>query len=181
MTFAPVLITAATAAALTLQEAKDHLNLDHDDDDALVTSLIKVAQEHLDGPEGILSRILMDSVWEETIDVRNSKCIDLCYNPISAIVSVTNDGDSVTAYDLRQKDTGQYRIIFTEVQTGEIVVRYSAGAESAEEVPEPLKQAMRLHIGSLYEMREMEAVGVSVSDLPHYDILVGPYRRRRVG
>jgi len=183
LAFAPALITPSATTALTLAEAKAHLRLDHEDEDALVTSLIATAQAHLDGPEGILSRVLMDSEWSEIFEDADCKLKELGHHPVTSISSITVDGAALAAanYSLRYRDTGMAVVIFDTAQSGEIEIRYRAGALSATEVPEPLKHAMKLHIGSLYEMREMEAVAVIVSKLPHYDILVEPYRRRRIG
>ena len=168
---------------MTLDEAKAHLRLDHNDENDLVTSLIATAQAHLDGPEGILSRVLMDSEWQEQVVVTARKVFQLRRNPVTSIVHVRLDGALISSddYSLRYRDTGMAIVVFDEAISGELVVRYRAGAIEAADVPAPLIHAMKLHISSMYEVREMELVGVTATKLPHYDILVEPYRRRRIG
>lgn len=43
---------------ISLQEAKDHLNVDDSDHDAKITALIAAAIGYIDGPDGILGRAL---------------------------------------------------------------------------------------------------------------------------
>ena len=183
MNYAPKQIEPPTFAALTLDEAKEHLRLDHTDEDTLVESLIKAAQGHLDGPNGVLSIVLTDSRWEESVDAAGCQSLYLQQQPIRSLHSVSVDGAALSPDDfyLHHQRSGRAVVQFSSIQRGKITVQYNAGAEDAAAVPEPIKQAMRLHIGSLYELRETEAIGVNVSRLPHYDILIGPYRRRRIG
>ena len=183
MNYAPKQIAPPTVAALSLDEAKAHLRLDHDDENTLVESLIKVAQAHLDGPDGVLSVVLTDSRWEESFEERGCEKVSLQQQPVRSIHSVSVDGAALSPenFSLHQKRSGRAVVEFATAQSGQIVIQYNAGAEDAASVPEPIKQAMRLHIGSLYELRETEAIGTITSKLPHYDILIGPYRRRRIG
>lgn len=183
MDYAPIQIEPPSIAALTLAEAKEHLRLDHTDEDALVTSLIAVAQAHLDGPDGVLSVVLTDSRWEETFEVMGCESVSLYQQPVRSIHSISVDGAALSSenFSLNQKRSGTAVVSFSSPQSGKVVVQYNAGAEDAASVPEPIKQAMRLHIGSLYELRETEVIGTITSKLPHYDILIGPYRRRRIG
>ena len=43
-----VLIAPSSAPVVTLEEAKRHLRVDHDDDDALIAGMIAAAASHLD-------------------------------------------------------------------------------------------------------------------------------------
>lgn len=182
MAYSATLVTPPSEAALTLDDVKLHLNLDHEDDDDLVEALIDVAQQHLDGPDGILSAVLLDSQWSETLDIKGCKVVELQRSPVSAINTVTLDGAEQTGnWTLRHRDTGKSILLFSAELSGELVVTYQAGYADAASVPAPLKHAMKLHISSLYEHREQEATAVNITSLPHYDALVGPYRRRRVG
>ena len=184
MNYAPKQIAPSTITALTLDEAKAHLRLDHDDENALIESLIKVAQAHLDGPDGVLSVVLTDSRWEESFKTNvGCECVSLYQQPVRSIHSITVDGAALSSesFSLRHERSGRAVVEFTTAQSGKIVVQYNAGYEDAASIPEPIKQAMRIHISSLYELREMEAIGVMTSKLPHYEILIGPYKRRRIG
>ena len=58
------LVTAATEPILTLEEAKLHLRVDHDDDDDLIEALVAAVTARLDGRDGILGRCLRAQTWE---------------------------------------------------------------------------------------------------------------------
>ena len=182
MAFAPILVEASDEAALTLEEAKAHLVVDHDDDDDYIQSLIAVAQAHLDGPDGILGMVLMDSAWRQTIDVDGERVHTLPYGPVTSITSASLDGVAVAGnIALGYRDSGVAVASFAAMGRGSLVIDYRAGALAPAKIPAPLIHAMKLHIGSMYEYREMEIVGASATDLPHYKALTDPYRRRRVG
>lgn len=169
---------------MTLDEAKAHLRLDHEDEDDFVASLIETAQAHLDGPRGVLSSVLLHSEWCETFNLQNVKTIELRQSPISSISSVSVGGDLLepSSYALRHRDTGLSIILLDyAITSDDVQVHYYAGYETPEKIPAPLKHAMKLHIGSLYELRETEVIGAMSTRLPHYDVLIGPYKRKRIG
>jgi uncharacterized phiE125 gp8 family phage protein len=64
----PVLVTPPVAAPVSLAEAKAHLRVDFDDEDALISGLIDAATQHLDGWSGVLGRALMPQTWEMSLD-----------------------------------------------------------------------------------------------------------------
>lgn len=59
-----------------------------------------------------------------------------------------------------------------------VSVTYVAGYGNADAVPAPIKAAILLIVGHLYENREASTVGVSAELLPMaVDALLAPYRR----
>jgi hypothetical protein len=58
-----------------------------------------------------------------------------------------------------------------------VKIRYTAGYALAADVPKPIIQAMLLHIGDMYENREMSIIGVSVSNTNAYNALLRNYKR----
>lgn len=60
----PVLVTPPTADLVTLQEAKRHRRVEHDEDDAVIESLIASAVGTLDGWTGLLGRCIMPQTWK---------------------------------------------------------------------------------------------------------------------
>lgn len=187
------LITAPTAEPITLQEAKDHLRVDSTDDDALISAIIEAARQHLDGRDGILSRALMPQTWDYSIDrFPDGDTIPLPLAPAQSITSVKYvDGNGVTqtmsasdyalSADLEWSPSVRLGYNKTWPSTRDtydaVTVRFVAGYASAAVVPAPLKAAILLLIGHLYENREATAPA-QVHEVPlTVKNLIAPYRR----
>ena len=56
------LVAAPRETAVSLEEAKEHLTVDHFEHDDLITSFIKTATARLDGPSGRLGRPLLSQM-----------------------------------------------------------------------------------------------------------------------
>lgn len=59
------LISAPIDTPVTLDEAKSHLRVDYDDDDALIQELLQAATDYC---ESFLGRALIDQTWELALD-----------------------------------------------------------------------------------------------------------------
>ena len=125
MKYRPVLVTAPAEDPVTLEEVKAHLRVIERDengaalpneDDALITALIKAAVTHLDGWTGVLGRCLVDQTWRLVYDAF-TQCMRLPIGPVSAIVSVkwrNADGQLATvAAELGQEGTTRISALAT--------------------------------------------------------------------
>ncbi|MGY3609923.1 MULTISPECIES: head-tail connector protein [unclassified Bradyrhizobium] len=187
--YRPVLVAPPASTPVTLAEAKMHLRVDHDDEDALISSLISAVTDHLDGWTGILGRCLVEQQWRQDFDAF-AQCLPLPLGPVMDIVSVTwrsstNQSSPVDAstYTLRTDGGGRSFVRFKNSfsapddldERAAVSVTYKAGYET---VPPAIKAAMLLHIGTLYERREAVADG-SLAELPMgAAMLIAPYRAR---
>lgn len=186
------LITAPATEPVTSTEAKSQLRVDTTADDTLIGTLITAARAHV---ENHLRRALITQTWELVLDafpVGNTLRL-----PLPPLVSVTSikytdeDGNegtfSSSAYEVDTDSTvGRVRLKSGETWPSETLaavngvrVRYVAGYGAASAVPQPIKQAILLLIGTLYENREgtLVAQGVTVMDLPFgVEALLMPYR-----
>lgn len=161
---------------ITLEEAKAHLNVYIDDDDALIQGLIIAAR---DMAEGRTNRTIKQR--QRTDSFAAGQQIDLLKPPVISI-------DRVDYYDVdgnvQVLDPALYlagssmdRPLALEfnidqalplVQRGRrrpITVTYTAGYAPGE-VPASLVQWMKLVIGTLYENRETMAAGVQIYSMP---------------
>ena len=159
-------ITAAVIEPVTLAEAKLHLRVDHDDEDTLITNLIKVARELV---EDGTWRTLLTTTWELRLDDWPSMPLKMPKAPLQSITSIkyVNDAgvEATVASTVYDADTYSEpgRIFFKKDQAwpsvnlyerGAVRIQFKAGWLSAAEVPYKIKAAMLLLIGHLYENRE---------------------------
>lgn len=143
---APIRTVPPAETPVTLAEAKAHLRVDFDEDDALIGAILNAATEYLDGWDGILSRCLVTQTW--TLN-READCDFVAPFPQSLLVSETT-ADGVTT------------------------ATFTSGYGGAAAVPAAIKAAILLHVGTLYEYRGTMAERVSPTGA--YEALIAPYR-----
>ncbi|MBN1807189.1 MAG: phage head-tail connector protein [Sedimentisphaerales bacterium] len=158
--------TPPSVEPVTLNEAKLHLRVDHTDEDALITSLIKVAREWC---ENFQNRAYITQTITLTLD----EFPDVFTVPRPPLQSVTSikyiDTDGVQQtlssgiYDVdSQSEPGRIALAYGQSWPGirgdinSVEVVYVAGyGDTADNVPERVKAAIKLLAGHLYEHREM--------------------------
>ena len=165
----PVLVTAPTAQPISLADAKLHLRVDGEDEDGLIQAQIEAATAYLDGYTGILGRCLMPQTWSQEYEVANGDLV-LPLGPVASVTSVTG---SFTGYRLLKDGRGHFLRLNDGAAwpDGAVTVQFVAGADT---VPSPIKAAILLHIGTLYENRETMAERVSPTRA--FEALIAPYR-----
>lgn len=181
------LITGPSSEPITLDEAKLHLRVDVDDDDALIQGLIVAARQ---SAEQITGRALMTQTWELALD-RFDNEIWLQLPPLQSVSSITyRDPDGVvqTLADTEYlvNDYKEPACIVpaygkcwpaTRDQENAVQVRFVAGYANAGAVPQAIKQWMLLQIGSMYENRESEIAGtLTTQQFGFVDRLLDAYR-----
>ncbi len=181
------LITAPAMEPINLIEARLHLKLDATGspaahpDDSIVTSLITAIRQHLDGRDGRLNRCLISQDWELVLDEFPSNEIRIPLPPLQQIFSVKYDDVNGAEQIFPSSDY----VVDTVSQPGWILpktgkswpatmdtinavrIRFKAGyGDAAANVPTPIRQAMLLMIGHLYENRELVTIGHIAPELP---------------
>ena len=186
------LITAPATEPVSTSEAKSHLRVDTTADDTLIGTLITAARQHV---ENHLRRALITQTWELVMDAFPAG--DVIRLPRPPLVSVTSIKYTDVAGSESTFSSAAY-VVDTDSTKGRVVlksgeswpsdtlaaangvrVRYVAGYGAASAVPHPIRQAVLLLIGTLYENREsvLVAQGVTVAQLPFgVEALLMPYR-----
>ncbi len=184
-----ILLTAPAAEPLTLAEAKEFLRIEHADDDGLIASLITGARGHV---EAATRRALITQVWRHIADAwPESGCLEVLPAPLRAVLAARvyrSDGATLALdADAFVADLARAPAVlaFTaralpapgRIKAGiEIDLRVGYG-DAATDVPEPLRQAMRLLIAHWYENRSVVARNESIAVLPEtIRALIAPYR-----
>lgn len=181
--------TAATAEPLSLGEAREHLRVDHFDDDGVISGCILAARQHV---ENITGLALATSSWTMTMDAFPSDgWIYLPREPVQSVTAVRyyNASGVLTTWSSAQWEVDTYSLPprlrardgyswpSTKDVLGAVQVEFVAGYGGAEAAPQALLQAVRLLVGHFYENREASVVGTSAVALPFaVDALLAPYR-----
>lgn len=194
MILAPVLVTPPVETPISLEEAKEHLRIFHDDDDDTIAAYLASAVSFLDGHSGVLGRCLVSQEWTAAFPGwPGSGMLRLPFPDVSEAVVAYSDADdaehevSASLFQLAHDAQGSFiwlrrgfnRPTVHDDRLDPVRVTFTAGYGDAADVPGALKAAIRLIVGHLYENRESVVVGtVDAKELPMgVAALVNPFRR----
>jgi uncharacterized phiE125 gp8 family phage protein len=175
-------ITPPATLPLTLAEAKAHLRVDHDDEDALISTYLAAATKHA---EEFTGRAFITQTLELVLDEFKPQ-IFIPRPPLQYVMSVLYADEPSGAEQLLTENTDY--VVDTANEPGWVVavggewpptrdvvnavrIRYVAGYISGDSppvasVPEDIKAAILLMTGSLYSHRESVVVGTIAGQLP---------------
>jgi uncharacterized phiE125 gp8 family phage protein len=178
------MITPPAIEPINLDEAKIHLRVDHNDDDALISSLISSARDYA---ERWTARAFITQTWELVIDEFPANEIELPLPPLRDVISIKYDDGAGAEQTL---STSEYEVD-TVSQPGWVVpalggwpatfnginavrIRYNAGygpsgnspEDLGSDVPASIRSAILLQVGMLYANRESVVVGTVVNQVP---------------
>lgn len=185
------LITGPTGSPVSLAEAKAHLRVYGSEDDGLIVSYLLAAVQKAERDTNLL---LASQTWELTLDRFPAETgsaageLRIPRAPVQSITSITyvdsaGATQTVTSTDyVLDKDVQPARVVpafgkvwpTPRVQASAVTVRFVAGHT---QIPEPIRAAILLIVGHLYENREAVIVGQAPSELPMgVEALLYPYR-----
>jgi len=199
------LVIPPAGEPVTLLEAKQHLRVDVDDDDALIGSLIAAARQ---AAETITGRQLMTARWKLVLDAfpgatfahagtgatfsLPAHAVLLAKCPVQSVISIEYLDMNGTLQTMHAEDyvldaacePARLSPAFgkswppTLPQIGAITVTFDAGYGLASAVPEGIKSWIKLRVGSLYGHREEVSVLTRgrIDPLPFVDGLLDGYR-----
>lgn len=178
--------------AVSTSDAKAHLRVTSSDEDTLIGTIVEAAVRHV---EDVCGRALFTQTWTATFDGFPDGELVLPRPPVASITSVSyvdEDGATQTlASNAYEKDLGSEPACLwpvygttwpaTRAQRGSVTVVYVAGVASTSSIPKPIRQAILLLVGHLYENREAVNIGNIVTTMPMaVDALLAPYRMVQV-
>lgn len=188
-----VVVTAATEPLVDVYEFKTHARIDYDDDDVLIETLLKAAEQHVEAALGraiqTQTRRAHYSGWETPLVI-----------PTPQVASVTSviylDSDraeqTVAAADYCTSNLAlpwcQAEIIpasswpasISDDDANPVRVLYVAGYGAIADVPEPIRQVVKLMAAHLYENREASSAQAPSAIPLGFRYLIEPYRFRRI-
>lgn len=170
------LITPPLQSAISLDLAKAHCRIDHNEEDALLAAYIEAATNSLDGIDGALGRCLINQTWKLTLD-SFPDFIEIPLPPCQSITSLTYvdvNGAVQTLAPLNYQAVGLGGVSAATIypaygkswpsarnQPEAVSVTFVAGyGASPSSIPEPIIARLLARIGALYAHRE----GLPTSD-----------------
>jgi uncharacterized phiE125 gp8 family phage protein len=169
---------------VTLDEVKGHLRVEHSDEDAYITSLIKVATEYC---ENFTGRYIKQKNVEIILDIFPSKVLKLPITPIIEVNKIyyTNlNGEDVYIDSLDYTiipETEPPLIVHKDRWPKDVIdipgkVRVEAKV-GYELIPQSIKQSVLLLCGHFYENREAVNKKGELNELPFsISALLYPYK-----
>lgn len=180
------LVTPPTLEPLTISEASAHLRVDSNAQEGLLLGYIASARQWCEVYTG---RCFANQTWRQSWDgfLPVFRLFKAPLVSVSAITYVDTAGTTQTlgasAYQV-DAESEPPRIVpaygqswpSCRDQLNAVQITFVAGYGSMP-VPPPIRQAMRLLVGHMYENREAVAVGAQPSELPlGVEPLLFPYR-----
>ena len=166
--------TDSTLEVVTLQEAKDFLNVNYDDHNSLIDSLRKASRKWC---ENYASISFLTQTWTLKLDHFPSEEIELWMPPIQSVTSVKYyDQDN----SFQTLDSSLYNVdinsntariqhvnddwpdTYDRVDAVEVI--YVAGYSDIDEVPEDIIVAVKHLIADFYEIRQNVIIGSQVNE-----------------
>lgn len=164
--------TASTGDPITLDQAKEFLRVDTEDDDGLILAQITGATNYAQDVQG---RKYMTQTWTYYLDEWPDKdYINLPFPPLQSITSLkyTDSADAVTTVSTSSYNVdsvsepgrlvlayGETWPLVTLAPLNPIAIVFTCGYGGADDVPEETKNAIKLILDELYETREVNVTG----------------------
>jgi uncharacterized phiE125 gp8 family phage protein len=183
------LITGPALEPVTLDEAKAHLRLDGEDDDAWLTKAIVTARRHV---ESVIRRVLIEQEWRLWLDAwPESGVLRIPVVPLITVDAVTVYGAGGEPHVVDpetyavDKASAPARIRFeTPPAPGQalngIEIDLTAGyGDAADDVPSPLRHAILILVAHWYEYRGLGEAAEATTPAG-FEALVAPYRMMKL-
>lgn len=182
-----VVTTPATTGAVSLKDAKAHLRVDTDDEDATILALVDAATRHY---QTVTRRQLVNATFKLTIDEWPTAswtedpyayAIRIPRAPLSSVSSVkyidTNGTQQTLSASVYESDMavepGVVRLKYgqgwpsTRSQKDAIEVNFVAGYGTSDaSVPDDHRAAIKLLVAHWYENREASISGTIIAEVP---------------
>jgi uncharacterized phiE125 gp8 family phage protein len=177
-----IVVTPPTEEPLTTAEAKQHLVVEHSNDDTLIAAQIEAARRLA---ELRTNRQLVVATYDWKID-RFTDRIRLPKPPTVSVTSIKyidTDGAEQTldtsVYDVQPNSVpGEIRLAYQQswpsirMEPEPITIRFVTGYADAASVPQAIKRWMLMKVGDMYNHREETIIGSGSNTHTFTDALI---------
>jgi len=170
------LATGGVTEPVTLAEAKEYARIDGFTEDALITSLIKMARVHCESFTGKCIVLKTATITSFNFPYEFQMPYGPLTNELNITKCVTLDQNGVETPLQYRVNTGLFPkiSILGGAQSYKFKLVYSVGFTT---VPEDIKLAIKMLVNTLYERREDVIVGTIVAEFPlGVKALLMPYK-----
>lgn len=158
------------------EDAKQHLRVDGNEQDAVIDRCIRVAREQA---EAYQNRAYLEQILELVLERLPDMPVHLPRPPLVSLeaVTLTDEDGATTAVPITDfivdTDSEPGRLFFKKGKSwpavtlgegGSLRIRYKAGLADAADVPARVLQAILVQTGYLFENREADTAGEGGSD-----------------
>jgi len=160
----------ASAEPVNLNVVKEYMKVDYQEEDLLISSLIKTARKLLESKYDV-------GIIEKTLRVvLNNSCggRDLPGSPITEIVSVATRAGAITDFEI----IGEFHRFVEKPVCDYLVITYKSGY-SMDQVPEAFKTAIKAQALWMFERRGDQDISSKVC--PAAAAIMAPYKRNSLG
>lgn len=188
---------APTGDVVTLAEFKTHARIDGSFEDSSLSAFLAAAVEHLDGPEGMIGQALLTQTWQQRQTRPDADArVYLTLSPFQSLSAISyydheHAEQTATLSDFLIIQDGDRRYIKPKPgkswpaladRPDALGVTYVAGfGDTAADVPERIKQAIRLLAAHWHNEREAVSVAPNMREIPlGVQALVEPFKIRFV-
>lgn len=189
------IVTKPATEPLSLADVREHLRLESTEGDArTLDALIATARKVV---EGLTERVLVSQTWDWFMDAFPAGDFEVPYPPLQVGAEITSikyydtagveqtwaaSNYSLDTDSMPGRISRAYGVSYpsTRPMNNAVTVRFVAGYGDAEDVPEPIKQAMLILIAHWYGQRELVSTdaGINVAEVPFMvPILLADYSR----
>ena len=148
----PVLVTAPATSVVELAALKEHLRVDYDEDDNLITALGDAAVANLDGWRGIMGRGIMEQTWSQEYTGWGKLPLSLPDVKSVVVVGILDDVETAaTTAEIIHEMGGEY--VCADGGTAD-TVRVTYVVELPSQQLAAVQMAVKLLVGHWYENRE---------------------------
>ena len=179
------LVTPPVAEPISLDEAKAHLRVEHNEEDSQIQAWITSARV---ASENDTKRVYITQIWELILNaLPDGGVIKLPppATPVQEILSIKVNGKeepldnfAIDTYNAQIALKPGYSLPKLNFPVGGLVVTFNAGFGESSDVPAPLKSAILLRVGHFYLNREavglatLKALPMAVEslELPYRDV-----------
>jgi len=176
-----ILLEGPAVEPVLLAEAKAHLRIDGNAEDDLLGALIAAARVAV---ETELRRVLIAQEWRVIVEEWPAEGVTLPLQPALSVEAVRAIDDEGAATELSEGDyefdPADFSVTLDPVPgAARYEIDFTTGyGTSGVDVPQPLRQAIRLLVAHWYEHRSAVTLGDDPAKTPlGFRELIAPYRR----